>query len=68
MMSVVTQWFSAGCDRGLLVRTSPVTLIVLGLTEGMIEVERSGSVVQCWMRSRFAGLNLASDTYCAGSH
>ena len=29
----------------LLVRTSPVTLIVLGLTEGMNEVERSGSKV-----------------------
>ena len=29
----------------LLVRISPVTLIVLGLTEGIIEDERSDSVV-----------------------
>ena len=44
-MSVVTQKFSTGRDQGLLVRTSPVTLIVLGLTEEMIEDERSDSVV-----------------------
>ena len=39
----------------LLVRTSPVTLIVLGPTKGMIDDERSDSVVECWMRSRVAG-------------
>ena len=45
-MSEVTQWLSAGRDQGLLVRISTVTLIVLGLTEGMIDDERSGLVVQ----------------------
>ena len=46
-----------------------MTLIVLGLTEGMIEEERSDSVVECWTRSRVAGLNLSRDTvFCWSKH